>query len=125
MRALLLAARRRQGHPNVGATTVTVASVRLATMGAGNRPYDRQAEATTAVTIAGGGTAEALKGPPEKVLRKTPAVVSDVDLHGAVLFPGDEVDRALAVAEGVVDHAADRLVDAQTIGGDGEGGWCD
>src|SRR5881394_1348244 len=112
----------RQGQPDVSAAPVTVAGVRLATVSTGNRLHDRQAEATATVTGARRSTAEALERSPEKVLRESPSPVSDVDLHRAVLVPGDEVDRALAVAKGIVDHAADRLVEAQTIGGEDERG---
>src|ERR1700710_496368 len=120
--------RRRQGQPDVGAAPVTIGGMRLAAVGAGNHLHDRQAETTATVSVTGRGAAEALEGSPQEVLRKTTSVVSDVDLHNTVLFTGEEVDRALAVAEGVVDHAADRLVDAQTIGGEdgrNRGGYLD
>ncbi len=51
------------------------------------------------------------KARPRNSSAKTASVVADVDLHRAVPGTGDEFDRALAVAERVVDHAADRLVD--------------
>src|ERR1700709_2834413 len=108
--------RRRQGQPDVAAPPVRIGGMRLAAVGAGNHLHDRQAETTATVSVTGRGAAEALEGSPQEVLRKTTSVVSDGDLHNTVLFTGEEADRAPAVTEGVVDHAADRLVDATTIG---------
>jgi hypothetical protein len=88
----------------------------LPTVRANNGLDDRQAEAAAAITIARRGPAEALEGTPEELLGKSRAPIEHMNLDRPVLTSGLEVDPAGAVAQRVVNHAANYLIEAQPVG---------
>src|SRR5262249_25607518 len=95
-----------------------VGGVGLASVGAGYRTHDCQPEPAAAVAPARRGAAEALERALDEGVRKALAAVGDVDLDAALDLANLERDRTRAVAERVVDHAPDRLVEAQAVGDD-------
>ena len=69
------------------------------------------------------GAAEAVEGAGPEVVRKAGASVSDVKLDQPVPFLGRELDRTLAIREGVVYEVCERLTDAKRIGFDLKSGF--
>src|SRR5205085_12145445 len=104
-----------RSDPDVRTALRVVQRVRAAAVGAGDRGHDREPEARAAATPAAGGAAEALERAVEEPGRKAAPLVAHVQLDGGLPHAGFEHDRAVAVAECVLDEVAERLLEAQPV----------
>ncbi len=87
-------------------------------MGRRDQVDDREAEPGAALAAGLVGAAEALERPLEEAGRKARAVVADVQLDAPVRRARPEPDRALAVAERVLDQVVERLLEPQPVAGE-------
>src|SRR6476660_1424540 len=94
----------------------------VASVGTRHRAHDRQAESAAAVPAACRRAAEALEGPTGKLLGEARSAIENMDLDGPVSSRRLDLDRPGAVAQGVVDHAPDRLIETKAVGVEVEAG---
>src|SRR2546421_8454245 len=106
----------RQHAPDVGAAARAILCGGLPLVGAGDRVDDCEPQARTAPVAPAVGAAEPLKRASEEALRKPRTGVAHMQLEAPVCSLGAEPHIALAVAEGVVDHVAEGLLQPQAIG---------
>ena len=78
----------------------------------GNRTDDRQTQAGAGAVARLVGTGEALEGSLQELGWKPFALIYDMKLHGAPDFLPRQANLARAVAQGVVDEIAERLLEA-------------
>ncbi len=86
-------------------------------MGPGDGVDDRQAEAGATAAPGLVGTGEALEGVVEELCGEAFARVAYPRVDGAVARRRTQAHGPGAVAEGVVHHVAERLLEAHRIGG--------
>src|SRR5436190_5039325 len=103
-----------QREPHIGAAGRAVRRVRFAAVRTGDGLDDGEPEAAP-VLPSGIDLAEALERAREERLRESFALVEDVQLDAAVAGRGRERDQAAAVAQRVVDHVGERLVQAEGV----------
>src|SRR4051812_47490317 len=96
--------------------TLPVGGADLATVGADHGADDREPETAAAVAAARARAAEALEGARDECRREPGSAVAHQHLDLSVARLQAEGDRTRPVAQGVVDDAADRLIEAQPIG---------
>ena len=102
--ALALTASSGQGDPRVRAAFRAVRDVCAAAVSVGDRLDDREPEARASARTRAVAPTEALKRGRQERRSKTVALVDDVQLQPVIGKPGVHVDRALAVAERVLDQ---------------------
>src|ERR1700704_4038453 len=96
--------------------------MRLSAVGAGDGLDDRQAEPAAAVAMGRGCAAETLEGTTDEFPGEALAAVQHMQLDRPVPGLGAQLDGPGPIAQGVVDHAPDRLVEAQAVGVEIEAG---
>src|SRR5919197_2849858 len=84
-------------------------------VGPGDELHNRQAEPCAAAGAPRLRAAEALERVRDELGRNAGAVVEDVELGLSVVGADDEVDRAAAVAERVLDEVRERLLDSRNV----------
>ena len=77
---------------------------------------DREPEPAAPLTPRVVGAAEPVERALEKAIRKTGSGIGNVQLHDVVPLHGEEIDRAGAVIERVLDEVRERLPDSRRVG---------
>src|SRR5215831_18239493 len=85
-----------------------------------DRLDDRQAEATAVLAPVRLGTAEALERALAKPLGEARPAVTDMELDDALASNGSQLHRAVAIAKGVVEQVAERLLEPEPVATHGQ-----
>src|SRR5829696_6168308 len=102
-------------NPHIRPATFALAAARVTAVRAGDRVDDREAQPGAAARARAVATREALERGSVQRLVEAGAAVEHVQPDAAARLLGQQLDRAIAVAERVVHQVSERLLHAKAI----------